>query len=135
MLEGRGMLILNVDFNELDLNNKQPIYTQIIKYLKVKIHLGALKNGDEVPSRRVLAAMLNINPATVQKAYKQMEDEGLIVTMHNSKSLISVNQVALEKIQKELTETEVKEFLKTVKGINLSFKDVIGLIAELWDKS
>lgn len=135
MFEKGGVQPLNLDFNDLELNNKQPIYLQIIKYLKMQIHLGKLKNGDEVPSRRVLAAMLNINPATAQKTYKQMEDEGLIITMQNSKSIISLNDESLERIKKELTENEVKEFLKTAKDVKLSFKDVIDLISELWDKS
>jgi DNA-binding transcriptional regulator YhcF (GntR family) len=129
------MSSLNFDFIGLELDNRQPIYIQVVKYFKVQIHLGKLKSGDEIPSRRVLAAMLNINPATVQKAYKEMEDEGLIGTMNNSKSLVSVDSEALKKIRKELTENEVRDFLKTAKKINLSFKDVIDLISELWDKS
>jgi GntR family transcriptional regulator len=123
---------VNFDISSLILAGKQPIYTQLVKYFKMQIHLGKLKAGDEVPSRRVLAAMLNINPATVQKTYKQMEDEGLITTMANSKSIISLSDESLKKIRDELTENEVKEFLKTAKNINLSFKDVIDLISKLW---
>jgi len=126
---------LEFGLSSFSLDNKQPIYLQIIKYFKVQIHLGRLKSGDEIPSRRVLASMLNINPATVQKAYKQMEEEGLIITMHNSKSLLAVDSEALKNIQKELTENEVREFLRAAKSINLSFKDVIDLISELWDKN
>jgi hypothetical protein len=36
---------------------------------------------------------------------------------------------------KELTEEEVREFFIKVKNINLSFKDVISLVSELWDES
>jgi DNA-binding transcriptional regulator YhcF (GntR family) len=126
---------LDFNFSNLEINSKQPIYLQIIKHFKIQIHLGKLKSGDEVPSRRVLAAMLNVNPATVQKAYKQMEEEGLITTLNNSKSMISVDGVGLEQIKKELTVNEVTEFIKSAKDINLSFKDVIRLISEMWDKN
>jgi GntR family transcriptional regulator len=123
---------LSFDIKDLTFDSKRPIYLQIVKHLKMQIHLGKLNNGDEVPSRRVLAAMLNINPATVQKAYKQMEDEYLITTMTNSKSIISIGEEGYSKLREELTENEVREFLKNAKSINLSFKDVIDLISKLW---
>ncbi len=119
---------------DLELNPHQPIYIQLVAYIKLQIHLGNVETGDELPSRRVLATMLDINPATVQKAYKQLEDEHLIVTLNNVKSVLSFEQRQLDEIKKELTENKVREFLDTVKQINLSFKEVIGLISELWDK-
>ena len=42
-----------------------PIYLQIIKYLKQGIVSGAVADGDELPSRRVLSATLGVNPNTV----------------------------------------------------------------------
>ena len=125
-----------MDFNQISIefDNRQPVYLQIIKYFKVQIQIGVLDSGDEIPSRRVLATLLNVNPATVQKAYRHMEDEGIIETIANSKSVIYLDKYSKEKIKKELTEGEVRSFLKTVKEINLSFKDVIDLLSDLWDK-
>lgn len=125
-----------MDFNQIkiEFDNKQPVYLQIVKYFKVQIQLGRLDSSDEIPSRRVLAAMLNVNPATVQKAYKNMEEEGIIETMQNSKSMIRLDNSSRERIKKELTEGEVRAFLRTVKEIKLSFKDVIDLLSDLWDK-
>ena len=54
-----------------------PIYLQIIKYLKQGIVSGAVADGDELPSRRVLSATLGVNPNTVQKACRMLEEEGL----------------------------------------------------------
>lgn len=125
-----------LDFNQvkIEFDNKQPVYLQIVKYFKVQIQLGRLDSGDEIPSRRVLAALLNVNPATVQKSYKHMEEEGIIETMQNSKSIIRLDSASRERVKKELTEGEVRAFLKTVKEIKLSFKDVIDLLSDLWDK-
>ncbi len=125
-----------MDFNQIkiEFDNKQPVYLQIVKYFKVQIQLGRLDSGDEIPSRRVLATLLNVNPATVQKAYKHMEEEEIIETMQNSKSIIRLDNDSRERVKKELTEGEVRAFLKTVKEIKLSFKDVIDLLSDLWDK-
>ena len=65
--KGRGMMISFDSFTALD---GIPIYLQIIKHIKSGMVSGTVKNGDEVPSRRVLSALLGLNPNTIQKAYK-----------------------------------------------------------------
>ena len=55
-----------------------PIYLQMIRHVKQGLAAGSVQNGDELPSRRILSAMLAVNPNTVQKAYRQLEEEGLI---------------------------------------------------------
>ena len=47
-----------------------PIYQQIIRYVKQGIAAGTIRDGEELPSRRVLSALLAVNPNTVQKAYR-----------------------------------------------------------------
>ena len=55
-----------------------PIYLQIIRHVKRGIAAGTVQGGDELPSRRMLSAQLGVNPNTVQKAYRLLEEEGLI---------------------------------------------------------
>lgn len=124
---------MEASFENIKFNDKEPVYLQIIRYIKIQIHIGKLKNGDELPSRRVLAVTLGINPATVQKTYKIMEEEGLLITESNTKSELSLDEVKLAKIRRELTEKEVYDFLLSMKAINLTFKELIELISELWD--
>ena len=65
-----------------------PIYLQIIKYLKQGIVSGAVADGDELPSRRVLSALLGVNPNTVQKACRILEDEGILESRAGAKSYV-----------------------------------------------
>ena len=53
----------------LKLDNRTPVYVQVIQYFKEQIASGALEMGEEIPSRRELASKLKINPNTVQRAY------------------------------------------------------------------
>ena len=46
-----------------------PVYLQIINFIKRGAIAGTIRDGDELPSRRVLSALLGINPNTVQKAF------------------------------------------------------------------
>ena len=59
-------------------NDTQPIYIQIIDYLKEKIFSGEIKPGELLPSIRSLSLELEVNPNTTQHAYDEMEREGLI---------------------------------------------------------
>jgi len=131
-IEGRRC-ILEL-FEDMILNDSEPVYQQIIKYVKIKIHLGTIQNGDELASRRVLAGTLGINPNTVQKAYKLLEEEGILSTGNNVKSAIIVNEKTKNNITDELTKVAAKEFVDYAKKINLSYKDTVGLITKLWDE-
>ncbi|TCT13120.1 DNA-binding transcriptional regulator YhcF (GntR family) [Natranaerovirga pectinivora] len=123
-----------IDFSELKLNNKDPVYTQIAMFIKRKILLKQVEAGDILPSRRELAIKLEINPNTAQKAYKLMEEEGYVYTCGNNGSRIYVNEYIYRKIEEELRKTMTKEFIKLAKNINLSFKEVVDLINEMWDE-
>ena len=70
-----------VDFSAFVPEDGLPIYLQIIRHVKRAIAAGTVQAGDELPSRRVLSAQLGVNPNTVQKAYKLLEDEGIIPSL------------------------------------------------------
>lgn len=95
---------------------------QAALYVKRKILLNQVESGEKLPSRREAAAQLNINPNTVQKAFKLMEDEGFVRTSSTLGSVIYVDEAIFNRIEKELTEELVKEFIGSAKEINLSFK-------------
>ncbi len=81
-------------------NDKEPVYLQIIRYTKQQIVKGILKPGDPIPSRREMAVNIRVNPNTVQKAYKEMEDMGIINTVRNYQSTITTDSKIIEKIRK-----------------------------------
>ena len=66
-----------LDFTKLELNTAEPVYVQIVSFVKRQIFTGTAEKGESLPSRRELAAILKINPNTVQKAFRLMEEEFL----------------------------------------------------------
>lgn len=62
----------------MNMNNRDPVYVQVVRYFKEQIATGMLEPGQEIPSRRELANRLKINPNTAKRAYKEMEEAGLI---------------------------------------------------------
>lgn len=73
---------------KLDFDNGKPIYLQIIEYLKMAILSGRYRDGDRIPPVRELAVLLRINPNTVAKAYKIMQEEGMLASRPGGGSFI-----------------------------------------------
>ena len=64
----------------IDQASSRAVYQQIIDGVKRDIALGRIKKGQRLPTVRELSAALVINPNTIAKAYKQLEQDGIIVT-------------------------------------------------------
>ncbi len=65
----------------LDYRDSRPIYTQIADGIRGQILSGILLAGDRLPSVRELAGSLTINPNTIQRAYRELENAGFIATV------------------------------------------------------
>lgn len=66
---------------QLDYRDARPIYVQIVDGIRRQIVTGVLENGDKLPSIRELAQEISINPNTIQRAYRELEYGGWIVTI------------------------------------------------------
>ncbi|MBM4027083.1 MAG: GntR family transcriptional regulator [Planctomycetes bacterium] len=64
----------------IDNASDRAVYLQIIDQVKRDIALGRLAKEEKLPTVRQLAQQLAINPNTIAKAYRQLEQEGIIVT-------------------------------------------------------
>ena len=73
----------------LDYRDARPLYSQIIDGFREQIAAGILTPGEKLPSVRDLAAELAINPNTIQRAYRQLELEGWIVSMQGKGNFVS----------------------------------------------
>ncbi len=60
---------------------KMSLFLAIGENIKKRIATGALKEGDKLPSCREMAEALGVNPNTVQRAYTQLEEEGVVFTI------------------------------------------------------
>ncbi|HBF66139.1 MAG TPA: GntR family transcriptional regulator [Clostridium sp.] len=87
-----------------------------------------------MPSRRELATQLKINPNTAQKAFRVLEDAGLVLTPKNTVSILYFDEDMLVEIQREMTGDLVAEFVKRLKENKLSLDEVLGLLQQEWQK-
>ena len=122
-----------ISFENFIMMDGSPIYLQILLYIKRGIIAGIICDGDELPSRRVLSALLGVNPNTVQKAYKMLEDEGLIASRTGAKSCVVVTEEKLAKIRVELLEADAKDAVAKLKLMGVSQEEAHGLIDRFWN--
>jgi GntR family transcriptional regulator len=71
-------------FLQIDFQNDLAIYDQIVRQVKFAVAGGVLKEGELVPSVRELARELTINPNTVARAYRQLQDDGVLSTVRGT---------------------------------------------------
>lgn len=119
----RGVALMNVNFN-----NRDPVYVQVVRNFKEKIAIGELMPGEEIPSRRELANLLKINPNTAQRAYKEMEEQGLIHTERNHPSKITTDAKILGMVREELLVEAVDTFVTSVRSINVPVDELLNLV-------
>ena len=122
-----------ISFNDFIAENGIPIYLQILRHIKRGVVSGSVQNGDELPSRRVLSSLLGINPNTIQKAYKLLEDEGLIESRAGAKSYMSIDDEKKERIRIQLLENDVGSIVSSLKQMGLSKEDAVLLIEKHWE--
>lgn len=110
---------------DVSFNNRDPIYLQVVRYFKAEIAAGRLAAGEVIPSRRELAALLKINPNTVQRSYKEMEEQGLIITEGNSLSCITRDEGILKSIRQELINDAIDTFMASLRGMDISVEELL----------
>lgn len=85
----------------VDVRNGLAVYDQIVRQVKFAVAEGALCSGEMVPSVRELARELAINPNTVARAYRQLQDDGVLETVRGTG--LSVTAAARRQCQTERT--------------------------------
>ena len=121
-----------ISFDDFKTEDGSPIYLQIIRHVKRGVVAGTVADGDELPSRRMLSALLGVNPNTVQKAYRILEEEGLVQSRAGAISCIALDAETASRIRRELTEYETRRFAAAMRGMGLTKEEAAALLEEIW---
>ena len=123
-----------ISFEKFIMEDGMPIYLQILQYIERGIIAGTITDGDELPSRRMLSALLGVNPNTVQKAYRMLEDEGLISSHSGANSYMVLNEETVARVRGQLLEGDAIGIVLSMKQMGLSKAEAIALLENYWDK-
>jgi len=118
----------------LRLDQGSPIYQQIIDEFKRSIARGDLGPGDRIPSQRELATMVQVNPNTVQRAYREMEQERIAETLRGQGTFISNDPDLVTKIRREMAERALVSFVQEMHSLGYTKDGMTNLVSEAYDR-
>ena len=122
-----------ISFESFVLEDNVPIYLQIVGYIKRGIVAGTIADGSEMPSRRMLSALLGVNPNTVQKSYAMLEEEGLIHSRSGAKSCVAADDAAIRRLRGELLGQNLKTVIDAMKQMGMTLEDAQTALADHWE--
>lgn len=99
----------------LEMQSRVPIYEQMKKKITELVLLGVLQENQQLPSVRSLAHDLGVNPNTVQKAYQQLERDGIVYSVSGKGSFVA----KLTQQGKNLLQAAEQELITALRGAKL----------------
>ncbi|MDO5518953.1 MAG: GntR family transcriptional regulator [bacterium] len=102
---------------QIDIMSRTPVYEQIISQLENFVLTGIMNAGDKIPSVRNLSATLSINPNTIQKAYSELDNRGIIYSVPGKGCFI--HEEAKSRIMKA-KQSELVELVEKMKQLKLA---------------
>ncbi|MBQ7415917.1 MAG: GntR family transcriptional regulator [Oscillospiraceae bacterium] len=113
----------------LDYRDARPIYSQIVDGFRDQILCGVLTPGDKMPSVRELATELTINPNTIQRAYRELEMQGWIVSVPGKGSFVGSAPTPSEAESRGLLD-EFDKLTDALTKLGISRQELIQRISE-----
>ena len=123
-----------ITFSDFTAVEGMPIYLQIMRYIKQGVAAGTIREGDELPSRRALSALLTVNPNTIQKAYRLLEEEGLVVSRSGAMSTVAAPAELVDRVRRELVEGEMRQMAAAARRMGLTKQEAHELLERLFDE-
>ena len=109
-------------------DDTRPIWIQLADSFRARITDGTWKPGQKIPSVRDLAIEAGTNPNTVQRAFSELEREGLIYTQRATGKYVTENEADIKSAREALARTQVADSLRAMQSLGFSVGDVIVLL-------
>jgi GntR family transcriptional regulator len=114
-------------------SSKKPLYEQIASQIKNQIISGVLKEGDALPSMRLLAKELRISVITTKRAYEELEKEGFIETATGRGSFVAKRNIELIKEEQlKIIEQHLEKSIEVAKSSGISLEELSDLLVTLY---
>ncbi|QDT03134.1 HTH-type transcriptional repressor YtrA [Rubripirellula lacrimiformis] len=106
-----------------------PIYQQIVDQIRTRIFSGGLNTGDELPAIRTLAESLRVNPNTVARAYRELENDGLVEKRRTTGTFVAetTQQRSVAQRRRSL-EPHLDNLIIQSRHLGFTIDDVVGLL-------
>lgn len=108
----------------------RPVYLQIAQRIRRSVLSGEYPPGAQIPSVRQLALEAAVNPNTVQHAFSDLENEGIILSRGTLGRYVTDNKEIIELCREEVARQYVQDFLKDLNQLGIPPEHAISMIKE-----
>ena len=109
-----------------------PVYEQLINQTETYVLTDILSEGDQLPSTRMLAARLSVNPNTIQKAFIEMERRGITRSVPGKGVFISREAKEILRTEHINELKELKEYLAKFRLAGITENEIINCVKEVY---
>jgi len=107
----------------------QPIYRQIMDDYQKQLVRGELQPGDKIPSQREYAQTHQVNPNTVQRAYREMEAMHMVETIRGQGTFVRVGGAELQRIRMDMAVKVLEYFIGEMRSLGFNREDILQMTA------
>ena len=115
---------------EWPLTTDRPVFLQIMEILKRDIVTGVYGPGDKLPSVRELAAEAAVNPNTMQRAFSELEREGLVYTKRTNGRFITEDTAMITQLKEQMALNAIAQFLNSMQQLGFSGEETLTLLKD-----
>jgi len=108
----------------------RPVYLQIGERIKQDVLSGVYPPGGQIPSVRQLALEAAVNPNTVQRAFMELEHQGIILSQGTLGRFVTEDTATIEACRQEMAQQYVRSFLLDMEKLGVSREQAITMIKE-----
>ena len=112
----------------------QPIYTQLADLLKKQIVRGQLRPGDKLPSVRELAIRYTVNPNTVQRTYRELEQEGVVEVRRGQGTFVIEDDEIIQRLRETLKQEYVATFVRDMREMGFTLQEMKESVKRMWEE-
>lgn len=112
----------------MEFQSALPIYLQVMAFIKRDIVTGTLKPGEKLPSVRDTAIHYSINPNTVSRVYRELEQEGVSFTKRGMGTFVTEDEQRIRQMRSEMAKDLVDNFLEGIGQLGITVREAIELI-------
>ncbi|KKI89094.1 GntR family transcriptional regulator [Bacillus sp. SA1-12] len=115
---------------QLDVRSRKPIYEQLVDKIKELIINRILKPDEQLPSVRMLSSQLTVNPNTIQRAYRELENQGYLYSIKGKGNFVAAIEQMPNVEKLEELKTDIKRLIAEAIYLGLTKEDLYVLFHE-----
>ena len=112
-----------------DIRSDAPVYSQLVEHIKLAIISGEFPLGSKLPSVRELAAEAGVNPNTMQRAFAELEREGLVLTQRTSGRSVTSEAGLVEEAKRHLAAVAIQTFWVSMRRLGFQQSEALRMLS------